>query len=781
MNHRTVSSSLAVLTLLLLPAGHVGAQTAGVDVLEETGLAITGYAERLSVQPGEEVGIMVSTREAEYRADVVRLIQGDEDPEGPGFIEEVIESEVSGEYPGRVQWWDAGSYVEIEGRPEVSGSFTVQGWVFPTRPEAGVQGIVTHWDGDRESGWGLFIDEAGELALWLADGSGRVERVSSGESFPSVSPFNGAYQTSKWFFVAGVYDAERGEVRLYQEPLREWPTGTQTARVSEGVSAIEVVAGDVPMMLSGYAVAGPDGRQFAGGNYSGKLEAPRVYDRALTEEEVGALRDGGRSSSEGLVAAWDFTKEIQSRRVVDASGQGFDGRTVNMPKRAVTGRKWNGREINFRNAPEQYGAIHFHDNALEKAEWEESIRFRVPEGLRSGFYAMRVRAGGEEDHIPFFVRPKRGESHAPIAYLVPTYTHLAYANIGNACPACRDLPTNGTYGRHSDGTGIVFSSAQRPILDMRPKAVTSWGAGGRTPRHYSADLYLIHWLEELGFEYDVITDGDLHAEGAELLEPYRAVITGSHPEYVSEEMLIGIDEYLGKGGRLIYLGGNGFYWITSVDEENPDLIEVRKWGGTQSSAMAPGEYYHSTTGELGGLWRNRGWHPQKMVGIGFTTMGWDRNAVYERTEASLEPAYGFIFEGVGPDEIIGDFESLGMGHGAAGDELDRADPRLGTPPGVPSLAIADDLTTRYQLVVEEILQMTGSRGGGEHSDVRSDIVYVPYPNQGAVFSAGSISWFASLWAHDTGYDNNVSRITENVLRTFSTADTLPVPGGTGDR
>ena len=38
------------------------------------------------------------------------------------------------------------------------------------------------------------------------------------------------------------------------------------------------------------------------------------------------------------------------------------------------------------------------------------------------------------------------------------------------------------------------------------------------------------------------------------------------------------------------------------------------------------------------------------------------------------------------------------------------------------------------------------------------------PNGGAVFSTGSIAWCGSLSHND--YDNNVSRITENVLRRF---------------
>jgi N,N-dimethylformamidase len=44
------------------------------------------------------------------------------------------------------------------------------------------------------------------------------------------------------------------------------------------------------------------------------------------------------------------------------------------------------------------------------------------------------------------------------------------------------------------------------------------------------------------------------------------------------------------------------------------------------------------------------------------------------------------------------------------------------------------------------------------------MTYLEYTNGGAVFSVSSCNWGGAL-SHD-GYDNNVSRITENVLRRF---------------
>ena len=66
--------------------------------------------------------------------------------------------------------------------------------------------------------------------------------------------------------------------------------------------------------------------------------------------------------------------------------------------------------------------------------------------------------------------------------------------------------------------------------------------------------------------------------------------------------------------------------------------------------------------------------------------------------------------------------------------------------------------------------MNPGQGGSGNPLVRADMVYMEGPNGGAVFSVGSISWCGSL-SHN-GYDNNVSRITGNVLRRFSSEEPI---------
>jgi len=198
----------------------------------------------------------------------------------------------------------------------------------------------------------------------------------------------------------------------------------------------------------------------------------------------------------------------------------------------------------------------------------------------------------------------------------------------------------------------------------------------------------------------------------------------------------------------------------------------RGYSGTKSWESDPGEVYQTTSGEPGGLWRYRGRNPNKLTGIGFTAQGWGGAAGYKRLELSRDPRAAWIFDGIGDDEIIGEFGHM-LG-GAAGDEIDRYDLEFDTPPETLWLATSSGRQTDYyQMVIEDQAFMLRGMGGQEEPRVRSDITLLEMPSGGAVFAAGSITWNASLTIN--GGDNNVSRLTANVLRRFSTSPSPPTP------
>jgi len=735
-----------------------------VALLSATSLAqipdhpLAGYADHHSIQPGQVMQFMVSSEAPQYEAQLVRLIHGDTNPLGPGFREQEIDASFNGPHEGRLQPLENGSSVVVPDHPalDVTGSFSLVAWIYPTSPGSGTQAIISKWSTADRSGYALRLEEDGSVGLLFGDGTDETN-VRTGASIPvylrseKAYPVGDPLHSSLWLLAAVTFDATTGIASVYQLPHTVWPD-----HPAAGTASIETGAHAVADNNLSLRIAATPGLSDAATSehFNGKIEAPRIYDRALTADEIAGLLQGQIPAAP--VAAWDFSRRIQTRQIEDTSGNELHGHTQQLPKRAVTGHNWDGTEMDFKRAPEQYGAIHFHDDDLDDAGWSRSFEYEVPHDLKSAVYAARLRAGDDEDYIPFFVRPPAGTATSEVAFLVPTFSYLAYANgFGMGGNQLLSL-----YDKHSDGSGVTYSSRLVPILNMRPKLSLDWEEM-TLPHQFTADLHLVDWLENMGHSYDVITDEDLHWEGTDLLSPYRVVITGSHPEYWSEQMLDALADYLNQGGRLMYLGGNGFYWVTNMDPVQRHTVEIRRWGGTQTWGAQPGEHYLSTTGEMGGLWRARGRAPQRLVGVGFTAQGPGRGVPFTRQPGSFDPRASFIFEGVGDDELIGDIPSLVMRHGASSFELDRMDFQLGTPPHALLLATASGHPEQYVHVIEQVYQ---SNLGPVDTLVKSDMVYFEYPAGGAVFAVGSIGWDGCLSYND--YDNNVSRITDNVLRRF---------------
>ncbi|MEC4815478.1 MAG: DUF6605 domain-containing protein [Scytonema sp. PMC 1069.18] len=755
-------------------------------------MAIVGYSDKLSVTTNESIRFMVSCdSSSKYIADIVRLYHGDTNPEGPGFKEKLISTSVSGQYPAKKQDIYSGSCVIVADSPALQEveSLSLQAMVYPTTPNKGLQGLLTKWSNSINAGYGLFIDEDGCLSFWIGDSEGRIEKISSGK--PMLA--------GCWYFVGATFDGANSKVCIYQEPIISAVNnqcsirhlaGSTTAAVNCSTKIRPFANNNAPFIIAGYLEKVESGRIIVGGHYNGKIDRPRLSKRFLSLDEMKSLVEN--ISSNDLLAAWNFAVDITNQgtsanKIIDESPNHLDGQIINLPVRAMTGYNWTSDEHNFIHAPEQYGAIHFHDDDLDDAGWEANFELTIPDSMRSGLYAARLRTNDDEDYIPFFVRPKKGSPTARIAFLAPTASYMAYANDRTVTNAAmlecligrtpimqkQDLYLAehreyglSTYDTHSDGSGVCYSSRLRPILNMRPKYRQSVSS---SLWQFNADLYLIDWLTEMDYEFDIITDQDLHLEGASLIEPYKVVITGSHPEYCSAQMLNAIEAYQQNGGRLMYMGGNGFYWVTAYHPENSNVIEVRKWGGTQAWKAQPGEYYLSFTGELGGLWRNRGRTPQKIVGTGFITQGFDVSSYYRRKPDSFKPQAAWIFEGVSEDELIGNFGLVGGG--AAGLELDIYDIALGTPSHALLLASSEGHTDTYLEALEELYCNIPGLGGSQNPKIRADMVYYALPKGGAVFSVSSIAWSGSLSYNN--YDNNVSRITHNVLKRFLLDEPLP--------
>jgi N,N-dimethylformamidase len=688
-------------------------------------LPLVGYLDRLSGRPGEMIAVKVSCRTGQpYAADLVRIIHADPNPDGPGMKLEVVACAFAGTYPPRVQPLDQGSYAVVDHPLAVPDGGAIRlrvqpGLLAAAQPVLALGGVVL-----CVSAQGCRLEVDGRLAAAVA--APMLERC--------------------WYELQATFRG--GRVTLGQQALqRSW--GVADSGTADGTAAPP----SGPRLL---LAADEAGRRFDG----------RIEDPAL-------LGPDGTP-----VAAWDFSDGIGT----DGISGTHPGRPVNLPTRGVRGSRWTGTEMDWKHAPRDYAAIHFHADDLYDAGWDTAFDVVLPGEMRSGVYGVRLRAGEHQDIIPFFVLPPSGTVTAPVAYLASTFTYQAYANHArfNFDAAFRaraaawgatpnnpeDHPEYGgsTYNRHPDGTGISLSSLRRPVLTLRPGFLTFNDVRGSGLRHFSADSHLTDWLEATGQAFDVITDHDLHREGVALLAGYRCVLTGSHPEYHTLETLDALGTYVGDGGRLCYLGGNGFYWRIAVSDAIPDVLEVRRAeGGIRAWDAAPGEAYHQLDGAYGGLWRRLGRPPQVLAGVGFSSQGLFEGSWYRRLPASHDPAVAWIFDGVEGD-VLGDFGL--SGGGAAGFELDRADRRLGTPPNAVILARSEAHQAHFVAVPEELLSHVNTVTGEAPRDlIRAEIVYFETAQGGTVFSVGSITFCGSL-SHDH-YNNPVSRMLGNVVQRFA--------------
>jgi N,N-dimethylformamidase len=722
---------------------------------------LLGYADPWSVAPAERIRFMVSSEDPTYNAEIVRLVHGDNRPGAPGLTEERVETPIEGDYEGRRQTYPTGSHVVVPDDPRLrlTTNFTLAAWVFPTTPGKGSQGLLTKWSGISHSGYAFVIDENGELALWLGTGGHEPQRLSSGSRL----------RAQQWYFVAVACDLTSGSVLFVQRPSPAWPLDNTACVVERTVDHLAIEDEGAPFVMAawwtglGPAVTGCGARGSSvlgmEGHYNGKIEAPAVYEVALDRDALEALAAGGPDpAGDSVRAAWDFALDTPTDRVRDISGHHLDGVAVNVPARGMSGHAFGGGERSWVHAPETHGAIHFHDDDLEDCGWDVAFELTVPDWLASGVYAAKLSAADHHYYVPFFVRPARRKASAPILFLVPTNSYLAYANFREEF--ADEHRVIGLYHYHADDSAVFYSSTRRPIVNLQPGSDFDVLGEDGAPHQFNADLYLVDWLTKKGFAFDVAIDADLDGEGAELLTQYRVVLTGSHPEYWTGRMLDGLETYLGEGGSLMYLGGNGLMWTTTVDPHRRHVIEVRRGAGGIRTA-SPGERYYSTTGEFGGYWLERGRPPQGFVGVGSIAQGFDRSSAYRRKPASRDPRAAWIFEGV-EDELIGDF-GLTMG-GAAGFEIDCTDAFLGTPPHALVVASASEFSPTYEH--QNPVHVPGT-SIDLHEPVRSDMVFFETPAGGGVFSVGSIAYCGAL-SHN-GYDNNVSRITENVLRRFSAA------------
>ncbi len=724
---------------------------------------IVGYCDPWSARPGETISFKVSSVENRpFMSAVVRVRHGDPNPAGPGMKLIPIPGLGEGRHDGLAQVARPGSYGHAPA-PRLPDNGVVH-FVVNVRclkRFASLQCLMAVQEPGSGRHLGLGLRD-GELVLFVSSGGNVI--VPTG----LVLAEDGLALRQRR--VRSGSRRSAGRTRGARAAPRGDRTRTRHRVCSRGVAADLRIVGD-ELRRAARAPSRP-----SSSTDSSKRRASAPALRPISPQ---AWAPCGIAPDRAL-AAWDFASDMTSQTFADRGQGALHGAFVNLPTRAMKGSNWSGREMAWRHAPDEYGAVHFHSDDVGDVGWRESLELTIPEDLPSGVYALRVDNGLASDHIPFFVLPHaKRRSRAKIVYLASTLTYLAYANHARGnwdaafqarAAAWGASPNNpdqfrdfgfSTYNYHPDGSGVALSSRRRPVLSMRPGYLTFPDARGSGLRHLPADSHLTDWLEEKGFAFDVVTDEDLDAHGVDLIRDYPLMVTGSHPEYHTAAMLDALELYRAGGGNLCYLGGNGFYWRIARSSEPPWAMEVRRAeSGIRAWAAEPGEYYNQFDGAYGGTLaaqRTAAASPgrDRLRGAGVLRgQSVSANAGVRRPcrRLDLRRRRG---------RHVRRLRAVGRRRGGLRARSGLARPRHFSRAVV--LARSEGHGPSFLGVPEDILTHTMAVGG--KVEIEAHMVYGCNEVGGQIFSTGSITFCGSL-SHN-GYDNPVSRILENVVRRFS--------------
>ncbi len=354
------------------------------------------------------------------------------------------------------------------------------------------------------------------------------------------------------------------------------------------------------------------------------------------------------------------------------------------------------------NIPGTYQPIDTKFPATLGCGWLPTMKYSIPEEISSGCYVIKLMGSSPEDEsfIPIIVRPK--EAQHKIAIIASTNTWHAYNSWAG----------QNYYINYTSLPSKYVLSTERPF-DLHVRNPINENCEVTRDHLLVGERLVWSWFEREGFEYDLYSDIDLHSKEVyeECLSKYNTIVISTHNEYWSFDMINNLKEYIKNGGNVASLSGNTLY--KEVRYPNNKVI------------ILDGAYL-----------RHQGFGEESVLGVAQDLRGFMTWAPYKVMQSDH-----WAFEGTNLKDgnLIGT-KGLNVSPeglpGASGWETDKIFPE--SPKSTTLLA-----------------RGTNANGGG------ADMVFYQEPNEGAVFSVGSINFGGSLLV-----DEPISQITKNVLNRF---------------
>jgi|GEM_PF-710696 len=375
---------------------------------------------------------------------------------------------------------------------------------------------------------------------------------------------------------------------------------------------------------------------------------------------------------------------------------------------------------------------------LTECHWTASYSLTVPANWTSGIYLGKLtNAQNYQNYIVFVVR-NDGQA-ADLLYEQPVNTYQAYNNYPNDKSTGKSLYDSNSFGPNT----ILGSPRAAKVSYNRPYADNGSGQFDNYYSQWTYEIFLVSWLERMGYDLSYATNVDIHANPTRLLN-FKGFISAGHDEYWSKEMFDAVEKARDRGVNAVFFSANAIdqqvrYEPASDGTPNRTVVAYKdpSFDPVSDPALKTIRFV------------NAGRTQQTLVGTQYTTF---QSAVPTQTlilSNTTKPSTAWVFA----NTTLSDGATVPK---LLGYEIDAFLPEQHAP-----------LSTTYTiLAASPFIDAHGV-------SAQSNAAIYQAPSGAWVFSTGTTSW---SWALDytDRLDPRIQQMTKNILDRF-TQSNPPVP------
>lgn len=213
----------------------------------------------------------------------------------------------------------------------------------------------------------------------------------------------------------------------------------------------------------------------------------------------------------------------------------------------------------------------------------QSVWVKIP-NEPTGLYYVKLVSGTWIGYAPFVLRPRRlGERR--IAVVLPTFTWQAY----------------NFFDDNEDGEGDTWYAA--PGRKTTARLGRPYENRGVPPHYKYYDQPFLQWLHSEKRQVDYLGQTDVaKSTGRQLAAAYELIVFPGHHEYVTGREYDAVEGFRNRGGNLMFLSANNFFWKVVVRGNVMHRVHMWRDIGRPEAALIGVQYIGNDMGQHRAPW-----------------------------------------------------------------------------------------------------------------------------------------------------------------------------------